>query len=176
VDAIAGAAEMSKELFTKSEFDSKREHLEYNETVRCASWLKGEIYHGRNIMRTQRPFPMLLFSHFPGEGKDAAEGFFLKRMGVREGIHDFLFCWPPAQCGFMELKVKGKTQRSSQVGFDMTLAEFGFKHRAVCYTTEEVRDKLIAFGVPGYIPVPIPSRKLTHAEQLQAQYEWSRPS
>jgi hypothetical protein len=164
-----------KELFTKSEFDSKRDHPEFKETVRTADWLRGQIYNGRNIMHTNKPFSGLRFTHMPSEAGDATAGFFSKRMGLDKGWSDFIFLWEGANVGFVEMKAKGKTQRPDQVGFHNAITEMGFKYKAVCCTTEEVRDKLIAWGVP-YTPVPIPPRKLTHAEQLAAQWEWSRPS
>ena len=163
-----------KELFTKSEFDSKRQHPEFHESCRFANWMKGEIRNGRNITYTTKPF-QCAFTHFPNEGAHGKEGFFAKLMGVREGIDDYIVWWSVAQTGFLEFKVKGRPQRPSQIGFDSAMKGFGFKNREVVYTTEEARDYLIAWGVP-YTPVPIPPRKLTHAEQLAAQWEWSRPS
>lgn len=153
------------DLFAPSEFSRIREHPEYNETVRCSDWLKGEIHNGRNVTHTKRPFSPLLFTHFPAEGAHGKEGFFAKRMGVRDSIHDYLFWWDGANTGFIELKADGKVQTSGQRDFDSKLEILGFKHRAVCYSTEQVRDTLIAWGIP-YTDVPIPPRKLTHNEKL----------
>lgn len=162
------------DLFIPSEFSKKREATEYHEVVRTADWLKGEIHHGRNVTHTQRPFPGMEFTHFPGEGAYGKEGFFAKRMGVRPFIHDFLFFWgPPANNAFIEMKADGKSQNSGQRDFDSKLAAMGFKYRAVCYRAEEVRDRLIHWGVY-FKSVPIPPRKLTHREQLAMQAELYR--
>lgn len=165
----------AKELFQLSEFSKKREFPEFHETCRTADWLRGQIYHGKNVMHTQRPFSGLRFTHMPSESGDATAGFFATRMGLDKGWSDFIFLWAGGNTGFIEMKAQGKTQRAAQMGFHMAIAELGFRYSAVCHTCEQVRDKLIAWNVPGYIPVPIPARKLTHAEQLAAQYEWSRP-
>lgn len=156
---------MSKELFTKSEFDTRREHPEFHETVRCSDWLKGQILNGRNVIRTQVPFAPMLFTHFPGEGAYGKEGHFAERMGVRKSVHDFIFWWDGGNTGFIEMKATGNGQSSGQRDFDSKLAILGFKYRAVCYTTEQVRDTLKAWGIP-YKETPIPPRKLTHNEKL----------
>lgn len=156
-------------LFSPSQFSKKREHPEFHETVRCADWLKGEIHSGRNVIHVQKPFD-IEFTHFPAEGAYGKEGFFAQRMGVRKNVHDFLFWWSPAQSGFVEMKAKGNSQTSGQRDFDSKLAAMGFKYRAVCYTTEEVRDVLISWGLP-YKTATIPPRKMTHSELLAMQSE-----
>lgn len=156
-------------LFTPSEFSKKREHPEYHETVRCSDWLKGQIHIGKNVIKQQVPFQME-FTHFPAEGAYGKEGFFAKRMGVRSSIHDFLFWFAVGQSGFIEMKAIGNVQSSGQRDFDGRLAKMGFKHRAVCYTTEEVRDTLISWGLP-YTPINIPPRKMTYSEQFAMQAE-----
>ena len=171
-----------EELFSKSEFDKRREHVEFHETVRTADWLKGELHYGKNITLTQAPFPGLEFTHFPGEGRDGTEGHFAKRMGVRPGVDDFLFWWglagegfEPIPCsGFIELKVQGKKPKKLQTEFDRRMKAMGFKYRAVCYTTEEVRDTLISWGIP-YKHVSIPPRKPTKEETRNFALEMLRP-
>lgn len=165
----------AKELFTPSQFDTKRQHPEYTETARCADWLRGEIHIGRNISYTEKPFPDLIFTHYPSEGAHGKEGFFLKRMGTLPNVFDFIMWWSPGKTGFVEMKANGNMLSIGQKRFDAIMQERGFHNRAVCYTAEEVRDTLIKWGLR-YNPVPIPMRKLTHAEQLADQYEWMRPS
>lgn len=157
-------------IFTPSTFSKKREHPEYTETVRTADWLKGEIHNGKNVIHVQRPFPGIEFTHFPAEGQYGKEGFFAKRMGVRKDIHDFIFWWEGAKTGFIEMKADGNKQSSGQRDFDSKLAAMGFTHRAVCYSTEEVCDKLILWGIY-YKPTPIPPRKLTTNQLLAMQAE-----
>jgi hypothetical protein len=163
-----------EELFSKSEFDYSREHPEYHETVRTSDWLKGEVHNGRNVTHIQKPFPGLEFTHFPNEGAYGKQGHFAKRMGVRKDIQDFIFWWALEQTGFIELKIDDNKQSSGQRDFDSKLAELGFKHRSVCYSTEEIRDTLIGWYIP-YVYVPIPPRKPTMAEKRNFALEMLRP-
>lgn len=165
---------MTSDLFSPSKYSKKREATEFHEVVRTADWLRGEIHQGKNVYYTTRPFPDLEFTHFPGEGSSGKEGFFAKRMGVRAGVHDFLFWWPMAQTGFIEMKAPDKKQKSGQRDFDGKLAAMGFACRAVCYSTEEVRDCLKEWGL-AYKHVEIPAKRLTHAQLLAIQAEIYRP-
>jgi len=167
------AVAIMNNLFTPSTFSKKREHPEYHETVRTSDWLKGEIHNGRNIIHVQRPFPGLEFTHFPAEGASGKEGFFAKRMGVRSGIHDFLFWWIGPNTGFIEMKEEGKQPKKHQLEFDLRIAAMGFKFRAVCYTTEQVRDTLIEWGNE-YRPCHIPPRKATFNDKMAAMAELYR--
>ena len=158
------------ELFAKSEFSNKREPHEFREAVRTADWLSGLIRNGRNITKTQCPFPDLLFTHFPGESASGKEGFFAQMMGTKPYIHDYLFWWEEATSGFIELKWGTNKPSKGQLQFDSKLEARGFKYRALCYSTEEVRDTLISWKRP-YVPVPIPPRKATDDDKRRFMAE-----
>lgn len=160
-----------EELFTKSEFDNRREHPEFHETVRCADYLRGEIHKGKNVQHVQRPFPGIRFTHFPAESGDGTSGFFAKRMGLDIGWSDFIFLWgPPAKTGFIELKVVGKDLKPKQKQFFYDIEAMGFDYKAKCFTTEQVRDTLISWKIP-YKPCVIQPKKMTFQEQMALQAE-----
>ena len=162
------------ELFIPSEYSQLREHTEYREVVRTADWLRGEIHKGKSVYYAPKPFPDIIFTHFPAESGDATSGFFAKRMGLHKGVFDFIFWWATAKTGFIEMKADGRGMKPAQIRFDTRMNEMGFTNRALCYRAEQVRDNLIKWGIP-YNDVPIPQRKITHAEALAFQREMYRP-
>lgn len=151
-----------------------QQHSETMLHMAAVDYLKGELWKGMKLTRVQRPFDCI-FLHPVNEFKDEKEAYWAKRKGILPGAADLLFWWKPyvdVNAGAIELKTRtGLTP--SQFKFKEDFIAMG-GNWAVCKTVTEVRDTLIAWGLPcknmHCIEPP-----LTQAQKIQMSMAFQAP-
>lgn len=122
-----------------------RDHSETKLTIAVADYLRGEIHHGKQIIRHGVPFPDLLWAFVANEGRSEADGAKFKRMGIRRGMADFII-WYDGGYGAIELKSAIGKQSSYQKDFQVRFEKLK-GHYAICRSVQEVRDTLVSWGL-----------------------------
>lgn len=154
---------------------------EYSLQVHVIRYLDGKIKQGRNVINVTPPFPEIQKSWHVYQGRSEDEGFFLKEMGVRPGVHDVHILYkknnPQAGdtgYGTIELKVGKNKQSDYQRDFTSKMITCGHK-TDVCYSVAEVRDTLIKWGLECKNPNAIePPRPLEERRQAVHNF-YGRP-
>ncbi len=91
--------------------------------------------------------PQCLWYHPPnGGGRSRAEAGIFKAMGTKAGVPDLAIVLPEGQAAFIELKAEGRRLSPAQIQFRATAEGLGAQY-AVCYSIDEVKDALTAWGV-----------------------------
>lgn len=88
---------------------------EYKLHVAIIDHLRGQKRVGREIIKSNQPFPGLFVSHIY-QGRSKEEGFFLKSMGVVAGMPDILAIWKDGW-GFLEVKTENGKLSTAQKRF-----------------------------------------------------------
>lgn len=153
------------------------DHLpDFSETslqIATADYLRGEIHHGKNIIRVQKPFPGLVSMHPCNEFKDAKEAFWAVRKGILKGANDWIFWWPGNNFGTIELKLRGKAPSPDQIDFGNKIVDCGGK-KGLAYSVAELRDILIGWGIECK-NMQAREPQLSFAAKKRANFEWQRP-
>lgn len=125
------------------------EQNEYPIHKAMIDYLDQRVWKGNKIIHRGNPaFENLLFLHIAnqGHGEDAAaEGFFLKQLGVVPGAYDLLLFWPHRMAGAYDAKAPGGHLTTPQKRFRERWERCGFPSSWGA-STEHLRDTLIGWG------------------------------